>query len=72
MFNHKGLMVITNTYLSSGKYCAFTSDRSDQSIKKWPDEKGERPDDRSIGYYDHETHGRLHVFPTKLLIYGRL
>lgn len=65
-------MVITNTYLPDKKYCAFTSDRTDQNLKKWPDEKGVRPNDRSIGYYDHKEHGRLHVFPTALLTKGRL
>lgn len=60
-------MIITNTYLASGKYCAFTSDKEDKTFKKWPDEKGSQPRDLSIGYYDHDVHGRLHVFMTELL-----
>jgi len=63
-----GNMVITNTYLPGGKYCAFTSDPESKDFRKWPDEKGAQPRDMSIGYFDHEVHGRLHVFPTKLLI----
>lgn len=60
-------MIITDTYLPGNKYCAFSSDANDKNIKKWPDEKGNKPRDLSIGYYDHKTHGRLHVFPTELL-----
>lgn len=61
-------MIITNTYLPDNKYCAFTSDREDRNYKKWPDEKGAWPRDMSMGYYDHKDHGRLHVYPTKLLL----
>jgi hypothetical protein len=61
-------MIITNEYLTNGKYCAFVSEEEFSEIKTWPNEQGATPRDMSYGYFDSKDYGRLHVYPSILFV----